>query len=303
VRTAAAVAFSCLLLLLGIEAALQVAALLAPDRAGVWRPGAEVRVLCVGDSHTFGAGVPAAESYPAHLQVLLDQRAPGRFSVINLGVPGMNTGQVLERLPLQLARFQPDMVIAWAGVNNAWNPSRRARRAGLGETIEAQALRSRLYRLVRVTLHDLSLERVASQTRADGLPQDAVNEPCEDEDCKMVWRIRHGGVEEVVTHYGGDELEDDAQAAETARDVRGMARVLEAAGVGFAMVSYPASQSANRGIETAARELGIPVADSLRAVVRIPPAERRWKWAMHPSGTIYREIARELVPIVEGLAP
>lgn len=84
-RLAAAVAFSGLLLLLGAEAALWIASRFAPDRSTGWRPGALVRVLCVGDSHTFGAGVDVYESYPAQLQALLDADSPGRFSVINLG--------------------------------------------------------------------------------------------------------------------------------------------------------------------------------------------------------------------------
>lgn len=308
-RVLAGTLFSCLLLLLGIEAALQVAARFAPDRAGSWRPGAEVRVLCVGDSHTFGAGVRARESYPAQLQVLLDERWPGRYSIVNLGVPGMSTAQVRERLPLQLARYEPDLVILWAGVNNAWSASRSSGAAALGERLEALALRSRLYRLVRVALHDLSLERAAAATRADGRRQQAVAENCRGEGCEFraTWRLRHGGVEEVVINREAQEHDPQAQFTGTARDIRAMAEALQAAGVGFALVRYPlgvgAFSRANRGILEAARELGLPVADSARALQRVPPEQRRWGWALHPTGPIYREIARELVPIVEALSP
>ena len=99
------------------EVTLQVASLFARDRAGAgWRPGATYKVLCVGDSHTYGAGEPEQDSYPAQLQGFLDERAPGRYAVLNLGVPGMNTAQVLRRLPVLVARFDPDLVVVWAGV-------------------------------------------------------------------------------------------------------------------------------------------------------------------------------------------
>lgn len=307
-RTAAGVAFSCLLLLIGIEAALQLAALLAPDRAGAWRPGAEVKILCVGDSHTFGSGVPGSESYPAHLQALLDERRPGRYSVINLGVPGMGTPQVRERLPVQLARYEPDLVILWAGINNSWNAA-RSDAPSASERIEALALRSRLYRLVRVFVHDLGLERVPTGTRSDGLSQEAENREKRGlrGELTRVWHLRHGGVEEVITNRFTGERDFEVQVEQTALDIGAMARALEAAGVAFALVRYPLEVEpftlANQGILAGAQEFGIPVADSERALERVPPEQQDWAWALHPTGPIYREIARELVPIVEDLMP
>jgi hypothetical protein len=200
-------------------------------------------------------------------------------------------------------------VILWAGVNNAWNASRSSGSAGLLERLEALALRSRLYRLVRVGLHDLSIERAAAATRADGRRQQAEALSCEGEGCefKTSWRLRHAGVEEVVIHRKAAERNPQAQTTATARDIRAMAKALRAAGVGFALVRYPLDfepfSRANRGILEAARELDLPLADSARALQRVPREQRRWAWAVHPTGPIYREIARELVPIVEALAP
>jgi hypothetical protein len=159
-----------LLLALGAEFALQIAARFAPDRSTPWRSGAQVRILCVGDSHTFGAGVEPEESYPAQLQALLDERAAGRFSLVNLGVPGMSTTQVRNRLPLQVARYRPDVVIVWAGVNDYWNTGETPGDGSLGR-LEALAIRSRLYRLVRVWLHDRALERAPGRREAGGFPR------------------------------------------------------------------------------------------------------------------------------------
>jgi hypothetical protein len=81
----AALGWSVLVLVVvtGIELALQAIALVAVDRRTPWRPGAIHRVLCVGGAHTYGAGVRAEEAYPAQLQEVLDARAPGAYSVIN----------------------------------------------------------------------------------------------------------------------------------------------------------------------------------------------------------------------------
>ena len=65
------------LALILIETLLTLASHLAEDRTSAWLPGATVRILAVGDSHTWGAAVARQESYPAHLQRFLVVRAPG----------------------------------------------------------------------------------------------------------------------------------------------------------------------------------------------------------------------------------
>lgn len=303
----AAVALGCLLFLLGLEALLQVAALFPPARSGAWRPGAEVRVLCVGDSNTYGAGVPEEGSYPAQLQALLDERSPGRFSVINLGTPGMATWQVRERLPAQLARYAPDIVILLAGVNNGWNLRPPELDAGLRTRLEALALRSRLYRLLRVALRDRSLERVDVGTRADGRHQVAAGESCPEGDCKATWRLEHGGVVDIVTHHSTDERDRDEQERTTFEDIEAMHRLLSRAGIGLALVQYPRRYRpfyyTNRTMTRARDELGIAMAESWRALERVPVEDREWVSAAHPGAAIYAEMAREVLPIVEELAP
>ena len=90
-----------------------------------WLPGTRIRILAVGDSHTYGGSVDPSDTYPAQLQKFLNQEAPGVYSVLNVGIPGMNTAQVLNRLPVNLARWQPDILILWCGVNNTWNNTER----------------------------------------------------------------------------------------------------------------------------------------------------------------------------------
>ncbi|MCC6159093.1 MAG: hypothetical protein IT350_13680 [Deltaproteobacteria bacterium] len=76
----------------------------APPKA----PG-EVRVLCVGDSVTFGNSWD--DSWPGHLQVLLDADAPGRYVVLNGATPGHNPVQVKRLLQGRWMALEPDIVV------------------------------------------------------------------------------------------------------------------------------------------------------------------------------------------------
>jgi hypothetical protein len=90
-------------------------------RSGANSRGTPV-VLCVGDSHTFGTSVPREETYPAALQAELDRLAPeAGFEVVNRGIPGMNTSQLADLLPVWLAEYDPVMVVVWIGRNDHWN--------------------------------------------------------------------------------------------------------------------------------------------------------------------------------------
>ena len=50
----------------------------------------KTKVACVGDSITFGLGLPdrTNESYPAQLQKMLDEAEPGKYEVRNFGNSG-----------------------------------------------------------------------------------------------------------------------------------------------------------------------------------------------------------------------
>jgi hypothetical protein len=69
------------------------------------------RVLCVGDSFVFGAGLTDEETMPAQLETALNVPAPGRWEVLNLAVSGYGTDQQYLRL-LQLGfSYSPDIVV------------------------------------------------------------------------------------------------------------------------------------------------------------------------------------------------
>jgi acyl-CoA thioesterase I len=69
-------------------------------------------VVCIGDSVTFGTGLPSAQSYPAQLAGLTGKR------VINSGVPGETSGSGAGRVGGQLGRHNPAFLLIIYGAND-----------------------------------------------------------------------------------------------------------------------------------------------------------------------------------------
>jgi lysophospholipase L1-like esterase len=301
------------------ELFMQLASLLVTKRPNVWRPSASVRILSVGDSHTYGAGLPGDQSYPAHLQKLLDEAAPGAFSVINLGLPGMSTTQVRNRLARNTARYQPDLVIVWCGVNNVWNYSETLE-DGWREQLAAFAYHSRLYRLVHVFLHNREIERDAEVIRNEGhhqpwertvtMGEEQTFEFREGDKIKTytgqpqleAWELRRGDSLETIHQVHGPRREDAAMEERTYQDLMAMMAWLDRAGISAVLVRYPQNFTffarTNKAILRAAADADVPVVDASIGMRRIPSDERNWLPAHHPDGDMYREIAREIVPVV-----
>ncbi|MDO8603000.1 MAG: tetratricopeptide repeat protein [Candidatus Omnitrophota bacterium] len=75
------------------------------------------RILCLGESTT--AALWGQLSYASQLEEILNQSGEKiRFSVINKGIPAINTSIILVQLEDNLNRYKPDMVISMMGIND-----------------------------------------------------------------------------------------------------------------------------------------------------------------------------------------
>ena len=100
--------------------------------AAAFAASAAVKVACIGDSITYGFGLGAERdkvSYPARLQVLLDEKAPGEYEVRNFGNSGrgiyLDTMRGSEKRGYRHMKehrdalaWQPDVVICNLGIND-----------------------------------------------------------------------------------------------------------------------------------------------------------------------------------------
>lgn len=77
------------------------------------------RIVCLGDSITYGEGLPYAETYPAVLAHLLQQKhADLDVVVINSGVRGHTSVQGLARLERDVLWYKPHVVFIAFGLND-----------------------------------------------------------------------------------------------------------------------------------------------------------------------------------------
>ncbi len=114
--------FGLLLCLLWIELLFRIFAwgyrleVPTPDRGAY-------RILCIGDSSTFGYGSRdlQQESYPAQLEKILRQNNQQPVQVINCGLPGINSSQALSIFKSRAGKIKPDLVLVCVGVNDPWN--------------------------------------------------------------------------------------------------------------------------------------------------------------------------------------
>ncbi len=285
-----------------VELLLRLAASFSGDRERDRESDAAHRIVCVGDSHTYGALVPEEEAYPAQLQRLLDEAAPRTYSVLNLGIPGLSTTQVRDRLRAALERYRPKAVIVWSGVNNAWNRSGEdATRSSWLTRLDAFAtLNLRLYRLARVWVQDRALERALERDAAGGRPA-IVEHGGKPGSADAVTVVSEGRAEQLG--FVRAAMRADREMEErTLRDYQAMVKDARRADARILFIAYPSETDAfavaNRAMRRVLAGSGAPLVDTWKAIQRLPPEQRQMLWAGHPNGAMYGEIARDVLPVV-----
>ncbi len=85
------------------------------------RRSGDLRILCIGDSNTYGVLVPRDETWPSQLQTMWNEEIGSpQIEVLNLGFPGTNSSRLVRDLPRLLETLRPDVTIIMVGVNDFW---------------------------------------------------------------------------------------------------------------------------------------------------------------------------------------
>ncbi|MCZ6650412.1 MAG: SGNH/GDSL hydrolase family protein [Acidobacteria bacterium] len=78
-------------------------------------------IACLGGSSTYGTQVPLEDTYPHQLELAL-AGTPGRsVQVINAGLGGNSTPNLIALLSGRVVHLRPRIVIFYTGFNDAWN--------------------------------------------------------------------------------------------------------------------------------------------------------------------------------------
>lgn len=93
------------------------------------KPAGVRRVLCLGDSFTWGVGVLFDDAWPQRVERLLS-RDGERWEAVSLGEPGLNTVQEASKLEAEGFAYEPDVVVLAYVLNDSEDASAaEARRA------------------------------------------------------------------------------------------------------------------------------------------------------------------------------
>jgi lysophospholipase L1-like esterase len=76
------------------------------------------RILCLGDSYTWGAGLEEEQLVTLKLESLLNDRGDTDFQVINAGIPGTNTQDQYEQLIKLHPIYKPNHIIQFFFTND-----------------------------------------------------------------------------------------------------------------------------------------------------------------------------------------
>jgi len=300
--------------LVGLEIILRVAApLLRPSARGFSAPitaatSGTVRVLCVGDSHTYGLWVKPEESYPSRLRSKLAHRQT-RFEVLNAGVPGMNSSQVREAMPRLLNDFAPDIVLLMVGVADCWNLAALDAEDfhGWRWYLRGGSLwdRSRVVKLARLIRFNLGNHRRSPSAHVTVVPQSASNPDN--------WRIE-GGEEEIAVandaHFGDPVSDARLLRRVLWRDLAVISSAVQARGAHLILMTYATDgliyNGANAVTRAFAQETSVPLIDLAAQLQHWskPPGNRIAFFPdLHPRAPGYELIARAVAAGLLGASP
>lgn len=281
------------------EVALRVASLaLRPDAVPVppfTSSRERGRVLCLGDSNTFGLGVERGQDFPSQLEARWAQAGHPPIDVVNLGWPGLNSGYVRRDFARLLRTFRPDVVLLLIGNNDFWTAPPPA--AG-GSSLASIVRSSRLYRLLYIS------RRAFDQEEVEILPNsEAETGPDSTVFSSGIWR--YGG-EDFEIGYRPEARPVDRASRDLAANLTAIIETARRHGVRIVLLTYPSWRKnyarANpiiRAITRSRETTLVDVTPAIRRACPPGPCDDYLFPDQHPKARAYRLVAEALVAELE----
>ncbi len=116
-------------------------------------------VMCLGESTT-------SLAYPCELQKILNKKHPGKFSVIDCGVPAVKLDFILKNLDDNIDKYKPDIAVCMMGINNGFVSFDEIKKKS-NKKIE----RFKLYKLYNLLKEHLKASLKIKEAYADNSPE------------------------------------------------------------------------------------------------------------------------------------
>jgi lysophospholipase L1-like esterase len=275
------------------------------------KTGNTFRILCLGESTTFGVGVENEATYAAGLERALAARDPGRsYQVINAGVSAYSTFQSFKYLELRGAELQPDLVLFYHEFNDYMptsfrekntteldvSRSDRQRYDSLGDRFARRLLaHSALYR----TLNYLAAERHLRHLQERPLAVSWQEIGIPDHVFSMRRSLRHAGDgPPAQASINERALPTRLSPLERERTLRDLIALCRQRGIGLVVMhpSYQLSRQHECVLTVVCREERVPLFEAYDSL-HLPNTEasRFFRDVLHPNRDGHAALARDLL--------
>lgn len=125
-------------------------------------------ILTIGDSFTRGMGAPVGEDFSTQLEIMLNENANKRFNVVNGGLSGANSSQILKTLESRLDKIHPDLLILLFGGANTWNHWGLDTYKESGSSATSWLYNIRLYKLTVLLINNIRNKQATEELTESG---------------------------------------------------------------------------------------------------------------------------------------
>jgi lysophospholipase L1-like esterase len=279
-----------------------------------------VRILCLGDSFTYGVGAERGKSYPKQLQDKLDKISKCKVQVINRGVPGLNSGYIREHFEENLMKYRPHAVLFMGGINNHWNATdafTRGDAPGAGQRLHSVLSEFRVYKLVSYSLYRNRYRKDLEALKRNGGEDYAVERSIYkgNDHFADAHVVRENGRKRTI-HFRIQSMDfDNPEASKRlVRDLEIMQGIAARHETDFIVMAYPNPMPVHEALRRFAEDYEVPLIDhETEFYTKIPMGrmpdyffEEDFAWS-HPNARGYEAMAdtiiRELPRLCRAVKP